>query len=258
MQKGFASILVLILILVIAGGAYLYNQSNQEYKQESQSTPSTYPPLGPPQEESQIPLPSSITEKIKVVPIDKDKFSKQIVDSDDCNNPIGLVSYTDISTNSWMKINSELLPGNTDSKKGISDLFKFLEMGKTSDWQDVGSFENAFREYCGGHYSYLIREIDGVNYSNVDKSRSLMIIAGNGVYGHVATLVYAINGDNVIQLSRYLDEQKLYDNHINICESQNNGQPNVECYKQRILKDEILKAKAKSEANRLVTLFAIK
>lgn len=268
-QKGFTLIFLLVGIIIVAtigSGAYFFSKSlNQPQPgtlQSTQNTPPSIPPNTLPTNSTPVRLSDDITEKIKVVPVNVVKFQKSIVDSDNCSNPIGLVSYFDKSTNAWMKINSELLPGNARSKKEIDDLLKFLDAGQQENWQDIDSFETVFRDYCGGHYSFLIRELEGISYVGTEKSRALMVLTGQSSWGEVTVLVYGKRGDNLIQLSKHLGDKALYANHIETCQSKNDNKTDydkqfIECYNQAILSDKNIKQKARMEANKLVNLFAI-
>lgn len=267
-----AGIVVVTIVAIIGSGAYFFSKSlSQSSPRTSPSTQNTSPNL-PPDIPLIDPIPvrlsNDITDKIKVAPINVDKFQKRIVGDDYGNHDnLGLVTYTyttssDISTASWMKINSELLPSSANTKKGINNLLKFLDVGKQEDWQDISSFEDVFRDYAGGHYSFLIRELEGVVYAGTEKSRALMVLTGQGPAGEVTVLVYGKRGDNLIQLSKHLSDEALYDNHTKICESKNDNKTNydkqfIECYNQAILLDKNIEQKARTEANQLVNLFAI-
>lgn len=220
------------------------------------------PPFPPDTAKTPAPLPNSITEKIKVVPINADKFQKTIVDIDNCNNPVGLVAYHDKNTNSSMKINSTSLKHNPDITQGVDDLIKFLDLGKQSNFQDIGSLEFVFRDYCGGSAHYLVKELPSIKYHSTDRVRALMDFSAQApVSGEIFVVIYAQKGDNLIKLSKHLGDQILYKDHKEKCDiNKYNGDGKVadECYKKEILLDANLEQLSTQTANNLVTLFSIK
>lgn len=270
-QKGFAPILIVIVIVVIVsilGGVYFLNGNYKKPESKSpisdnqlndlKNTVANNPSF---EQSSPSPLPKDILDKITVVPLNASKFEKTIVEEDGCNNPVGLVVYSDKSTNSAMKINSLSLKQNNDIETDKKDLVNFLNQGKKSDFQNITTLEEAFREYCGGAAHMLVRELPGVKYSGVDKVRTLMdMTTQSPVAGIIVVTVYAQKGDNVIQLSKSLGDDSLYKAHEGKCAAMLDSDSNAaeQCYKQEILNDTKLQSMAQTEANNLITRFAIK
>lgn len=249
MQKGFTSLIFLAGIAFIGMTAVVLVYSQKPKTNKLQIIkPSPIVSSLPKENSNQIPL----------APKNPEKFVKTIVLGDVYPNP-GLVDYFDKNNTYTMKINSERLIGNGKSRSGMEELNKFLNIGQQSDFQDLGPLESVFRDYAGGGYHLLVKELTDVNYPGMDQSRAVMLYSGNGVYGSIEVNVYAKKGDNLVQLNSYLGDEKLYESYIKSCEARNNGDfiKAEQCYRQAFAADKDFERFALNEANDLVKTFAI-
>ncbi|MEX2028711.1 MAG: hypothetical protein WD988_04410 [Candidatus Curtissbacteria bacterium] len=204
---------------------------------------------------------SSATDKIKVVPINANKFQKTIVDADNCNNPVGLVVYEDKSTNSFMKINSTSLKHNPDITQGVNNLIKFLDQGKQSSFQEFNSLEMVFRNYCGGAAIIFVKDLPGIEYPGADQVRAIMTrLTQEPGGGTIFVVIYARIGENLIQLSNSVVASNLYRSHQEKCAKSNPEESTAmdNCYQGEISTDTNLEQLSIQTANNLVTTFAIK
>lgn len=233
-------------ILLITGVIFLVLILNQKWYQPKPSATQ---------------VPQAVTEEadqdIKVLPLNVTQFEKSLVSDDACGNPVGMITYHDKSSDSWMKINSTTLPGNPDSKKGLTELQKLLDNGQQEEFQNLGSIEMAFRDYCGGHYIFSIRELTGIKYERMDQSRAFMTLTGQASGGDITVYVFAKKRDNYIQLVKTIQEEGLYKNYIKSCELEAGGPIDEDCYRKAIINDKNLEQIARNQANQLVSSFAI-
>lgn len=239
------AILVIILLLLGVSGYLLWTNNNQgpaPITQQTQSSPTATSPR---------------ENEIKVSPINGTNFEKSVVEADNCGNPVGMVSYHDKVSDSYMKINSNSLPGNADSRKGLDDISAFLSGKKLGSFENIRSFEMAFRDYCGGHYTYFIKELSNIQYPNTDSVKTLMAYTGQDMYGNVEVMVLAKKGDELIYLSKYFLDQPLYTKHQQDCDNPQNGEASEKCYKEAIRTDAALESLARQETSKLISLFAI-
>jgi hypothetical protein len=203
----------------------------------------------------------NLLDAITVVPQQANLFTKYRISEDICASPIGLVAYYDKDSDSWMKINSLVLPGNAGSKNDLLTIDGFLNGGTLASYQDVGSFVFPFRQDCGGYYAYYIKELPNILYPNTDKSRTIMMYTGQQAFGGVRVIILAKKGDDIIYLEKVLDSSILTADR-NSCGFQsymkNGSGGDDNCYRKTLVSDKSLEATSIEKAKSLVTLFSIK
>lgn len=226
---------VLILLLIILGiGGYLLLKNQTPSSTTNTSIKATTEPIN-------------------------STFVKEVVAQDNCNNPIGMISYHDLKSDSWMKINNLLLPENEVSKTGLSQIKSFLTMNTLKPLQDINSFEFPFHNYCGGSSNIFIKELPGIIFPNTDKSRVVVNYTTQASFGYVTVVVFAQKNNDIIQLSKFMNDGTLYQVNVNACNTNpTEYQKNEDCYRNRLLQDTNLQNIAANEATRLISLFAIK
>lgn len=255
MQRGSIALIILLGIALIGMAAVIVVYSQKQKTNKLQII-------------KPLPIVSSLpkenSNQIPLAPKNPEKFVKTIVSDDVYDNfwNPGLVHYDYwIDKNHFytMKINSERLIGNGKGKSGMEELNKFLNLGQQSDFQDFDLIESVFRDYAGGGYHLLVKELTDVNYPGMDQSRAVMLYSGNGVYGFIEVNVYAKKGDNLVQLQSYLGDEKLYESYIKSCEAQNNRDfiKAEECYRKAFADNKDFERLTLNEANNLVKTFAI-
>lgn len=257
-QKGLSPIfivLILVFILGVASGTYYLGKYSS--KPQSQNTIIISEASPSPTVSSQ---PQSILSSINVIPINASRFKKSIVDSDNCSNPVGLVTYNSQNNNS-MRINSTKLVTTEPFKSSLQSVINFINQNTPiSNNMDIKDWDFAFRDYCGGAASYIFKEIKNINYPNTDKARAIAVIGGNGGIGFGEIRVYATKGDNVIFLDMNLSEEPLYKSINNACLLPNgfgSQEEAIQCIKNDAVAHAELDQDVLKKVNALINEFAI-
>jgi len=183
-----------------------------------------------------------------------------------CGTPPGIVRYSIDSfggtqPKSFMKVNSLILPGSPESKKGLNDIVAFLDQNNLKPLQNILPFEQAFHDYCGGASYIYIKEIPTNGYRGTDKSRAIIVYTTQAMFGQVTVVVFAKKGTDVIQLSELLDASYIYTADAKSCGMSDN--PNqafgaeYKCYQNKLIEDKTIESYAINEANILIDTFTL-
>lgn len=185
----------------------------------------------------------------------------------DCNDIAGLIRYTEKGKRlgydnnvGTMKISNYSLINNPQNKSALDETANIINKGPFKSFQDLQSIEMAFRDYCGGHWVYFIRQIENINFPNTEQSIALMTITGQDLPGAVTIYILGRKDKNFIQISSTLKDHPAYNEHLKNCELRI-GEKDFYlldyCYKSLVLEDEKLYQFASKETFRLTNLFAL-
>ena len=200
---------------------------------------------------------------IQVIPINATQFRKSVVEADACNNPVGMVAYYDQDNGDSMKINSTKLTTTEPFKGSLKSILSYLDntTAVTSN-MDIGEWEFAFRDYCGGAQHFIFKEIKNVAYPNTDQAKAILVMGGQGGGLSISELrVYASTGDNVILLRRGLLDEPSYKGINNKCQSPEfrTHEQDLQCIQEAASAALTnLDQDAQAKLNILITQFAIR
>jgi hypothetical protein len=255
-------IIAAVLILILVGVSTIYflstqKKSGQQSNPQISQTPSITTPASPTST-------ANAPTKVVTVPLNAAEFVKDVVVEDSCNNPIGLVTYRDTENDTWMRINSLLDIQNKNSEDGLAQIEAYLK-GSTAlkPYQDINAWEFPFRNYCGGSTHMFVKELPGIVFPNTESSKAMIVYTTQSVHGQVTIVVLAKKGNDIIQLSKYMDDKSLYESSEKACplspdSKQEDYQQSENCYQDKMLQDTNLQSAAVNQAKALVSQFAIK
>jgi hypothetical protein len=198
--------------------------------------------------------------KVVTAPLHATEFVKEVVVSNSANMPVGLVSYHDTKNNSWMKIHSLLDTSDTYSHVGLAQIEAYLKGTITlKAFQDINTWEFPFRNYGGGASNKFIKSLPGIVFPEVEHSKAMMVYTTQSVFGQITVVVLAKKGNDIIQLSKYMNDRSLYEPLEKLCNTNSQADAADEkCYESKLLQDVTLRNAAVREAKALVSQFAIK
>lgn len=272
LRPGFVPIVIIVvgIILLAVIGLYFYGNSGRKSLtvSDSKQFPSVTPSITPstvnaPTKVITIPKNATLFEKEVITPEHYDDPA-HLITADNYNAPVGLVSYIDKRTSppAYMKINSLLGTQTQSSKAGITYVQEFLNGANIAAFNDVRSWEDVFWYYNEGSSSLFIKDIPGIKYPQANKVRATMIyIVYPPGFGNITVVVYAEKGNDLIQLSKLLNDEALYRADKDACKNNYSTQEEIkaskDCYQNKLLQDANLQNVATTEANNLVSIFAI-
>lgn len=248
----FSKVLALLIFIALIFAAYYVGV---RYKEKSITADISYPSPT---------LTVNAPTKVTTVPIHHADFEKAVVISDQCRNPVGLVSYRDKKGERTMKINNLELSGTTESREGLRQIVSFLQKSNLVPFKDdLQSFESPFRNYCSGALNMFIKELPGISYPGTDEVRAALFYTTQSTFGTTSVIVLAQKGNDVVQLSKYMDRyvknKEIYDSLQNKCDSHDDKkiQKDEKCYQQQLISDPALQKAAEDEAQQLISTFAL-
>lgn len=196
---------------------------------------------------------------VVTVPLKTLGLQKDVAMLDRCNNPIGLVTYYDRAAKTYMKINSTLDTQTNTSEESMPEVESYISHSLSlRPYQNIISWELAFRNYCGGHSYLYIREIEGVTYPGTDTSRAMMVYTTQEPLGDVSVVIFAKKGDDVIQLSKFIKDKSLYAMLESACKiNPDDYEKSEECYRNKLLNDGNVYTTARDQANELISQYAL-
>lgn len=255
----FASVLILVLIGVFAGYFLFFQNQKKNVMQitpQISRAPNITVPISPTST-------ANAPTKVVTIPINHAKFVKDVVAEDRCNNPIGVVGYHSTKNDTWMMINSLLDTQNKYSKDGLAEIEAYLNNSiSLKHYQDINSWEFPFRNYCGGSSNLFVKELPGISYPNTESSKAMIVYTTQSMHGQVTVIVLAKNGNDIIQLNKYMIDQSLYQSLEKACpiganSQQEDYQQSEKCYRDKLREDTNLQNAAANQAKALVSEFAI-
>lgn len=250
------SLFIIFFVAILAIGGYVMFSKNRSDVNLGINNGNTSKATSAPENEQ-----TPVVEVVKTVPLNYLNFNKKVVSEDECNNPVGLVSYYDQKTAASMKINSLLLKHNEYLTEAIQKLNIFLEKGNISKYDRIDSFELAFHDYCGGSANFFLKQVKNINYPHVLDAKAITVLTtqapGDGV---VEINIYGKKGDDLIQLSKLLKTDNLYEPVRKKCNAENFKNDMVavdKCYKDELYNNKVLEDLANKEAQALINLFSV-
>lgn len=254
-------VIAAILILILIGVSTIYflfaqKKSGLQNNLQISQNPSITAPV------SSTSTANSPT-KVVTVPINAVEYVKGVVTEDGCNNPIGLVTYHDTKKDTWMKINSLLDTQNKNNEDGLTQIESYLNGSiALKPYQDIITWEFPFHNYCGGATNLFIKELPGIIFPNTESSKAMIVYTTQSVHGQVTVIVLAKKENDIIQLSKYMNDKSLYESLEQACpissDSQEIDQQSENCYRDKLLQDTNLQKVALNQAKALISEFAIK
>jgi hypothetical protein len=249
-------IVTTVLVCLLTIGLVL-NLPSSSKKVATTETPPPVPAA--PSKNSALDYTDQVPLEIHVKPLRTDLFELQVTPKGQEYNQPGLTSYIERNTNSQMTINSDRLAiQNKDSQVGLQAVNSLFDKPQTFQ-QDLDPIEQAFHDYGGGAHHSVVKELPGVTYPKMDKTKVLMITASQSVFGTVAVYVLAKKGDNYVRIERPLFNNAITNKLSQTCEAQNKDDYKKmgECYQQGVLKDKDLEQQVITAAKDVINLFGI-
>jgi hypothetical protein len=259
-------ILVLACLLVGSSLFYLYlkfPRNNKNNFRELENSPLVSSVL---QAQTETPISSSspsVTpnaailplDVVKTIPLKASSFTKSIVTNDECNNPIGLVTYVHPDTDQYMRIYSKKMPSNEDGRASIQQLESFLGNSSFKPWLDLNTYYLPFHSFCGGYYTFAIKEFNNLTYSGTKPVRAFMVYAGQEAHGKIEVTLFAQKDDEFIQLIGYPDGiDETYKKFEETCPVEQDTDDS--CYKKLVINSTELEDASRKELQELTKIFA--